>query len=280
MPRSIWNGAVTIAGVTIPVKVFAATERQTPRFRELHAKDGAPIEHRRVSSKSGREVPQERIMKGYETSSGRYVVMSDEEIRAVEQPERKAIEIEDFVPGEQIDPIFYDRAYYLGAQSNGRDAFAALIAALERTGLVGIGRVVLRTKEQLVAVRPGDGVLQMSTMRFADEIVDPDDLDIQEPDRKPTRGEIEMAERLLESLDQEFDPAEYKDEYRRRVRAYAKSKAKGKEPELPEVEEPQEQADLMEALRASIDAAPKRSQGGRSRGRGTRRHASRSRSRH
>lgn len=258
MARSIWNGAVTIAGVNVPVKVFAATQSQTPRFRELHVKDGAPIEHRRVSSKSGREVPNERIVKGYETSKGRYVVLSDEELRAVEQPERKAIEIEDFVPADQIDPIFYDRGYHIGAQSEGRDAFAALLTALERTGLVGIGRVVLRSKEQLVALRAGDGVLKMSTMRFADEVVDAGDLDIAEPGRAPTKREIEMAEQLVGGLRRKFDPSDYQDTYRRRVREYARAKAKGKAPELPDVEEPSEPDDLMEALRASVDGGGKR----------------------
>jgi DNA end-binding protein Ku len=258
MPRSIWNGAVTIAGMNVPVKVFAATQSETPRFRELHVKDGAPIEHRRVSSKSGREVPGDRIVKGYETSKGRYLVMSDEEIRAVEQPERKAIEIEDFVPADQIDPIHYDRAYHVGAQAEGRDAFAALLTALERTDLVGIGRVVLRSKEQLVALRAGDGVLKMSTMRFADEIVDVDDLDIDEPGRAPTKREIEMAEQIVGGLRAKFDPSDYEDTYRKRVRRYARAKAKGKEPELPAIEEPGEPDDLLEALRASVDGGGKK----------------------
>jgi DNA end-binding protein Ku len=252
MARSMWNGAISIAGINIPVKVFAATESKTPRFRELHVKDGAPIEHRRVSSKTGREIPYERIVKGYESSNGRYVVLTDEEIRAVEAPERKAIDVEDFVPAEQIDPVFYDRAYHLGAGDGGRDAFAALLTALERTGLVGIGRVVLRTKEQVVALRPGDGVLKMSTMRFADELVDPSDLDIPKPDRAPTKRELEMAGQLVKGLHAEFDPSDYKDEYRKRVDKYARAKAKGKEPELETPEEPEVSDDLLDALKASV----------------------------
>jgi DNA end-binding protein Ku len=253
MARSMWNGAITVAGVNIPVKVFAATQSRTPRFRELHAKDGAPIEHRRVSSKSGREVPFERIVKGYESGNGRYVVLTDEEIRAIEQPERKAIDVEDFVPAEQIDPVFYDRAYHLGAGDGGRDAFAALLTALERTGLAGIGRVVLRTKEQVVALRPGDGVLKMSTMRFADELVDPGDLDIPKPDRAPTKRELEMAGRLVEGLHARFDPSDYEDEYRGRVVKYARARAKGKEPELEAPREPEASDDLLDALKESVE---------------------------
>ena len=256
MARSMWNGALTLGGLAIPVKVFAATESHTPRFRELHEADGAPIRHRRVSSKTGREVPNDRIVKGYETSPGKWIVLTDEEIKAVERPERRAIELEAFVPAEQIDPVYYDRAYHLGAQGDGRDAFAALLAALEKTGLVGIGRVVLRTKEQLVAVRPGDGVLRMSTMRFADELVAPEDLDIDEPQRAPTRAEIDMAEQLVEGLAAPFDPEAYHDTYRERVEEYAKAKARGKAPDVPEAEpQPEETGDLLDALKASMEHA-------------------------
>lgn len=253
MARSMWNGAITIAAVAIPVKVFAATSPKNPRFRELHAKDGAPIEHRRVSAKTGREVPSERIVKGYQTSSGHYVVLTGDEIRAAEQPQRKSIDIEAFVPAEQIDPIYYDRAYHLGAGDDGRDAFAALLAAIERTGLVGIGRVVLRTKEQLVAIRAGDGVLRMSTMRFHDELVRPRDIDVAKPDRTPTKRELEMAEQLVGGLEQDFDPGDAADEYRKRVEKYARAKKRGKVPDLPAVEEPEPSDDLLAALQASLD---------------------------
>jgi DNA end-binding protein Ku len=255
MARSIWNGAISIQDLDIPCKVFAATESHTPHFRELHEKDGAPIEHRRVSSKTGREISTKSIVKGYETSNGRYVVLTDEEIKAIEQPERKAIDIEGFVPAEQIDPIFYDRAYFLGAGKEGRDAFAALREALDKTGLVGLGRVVLRSKEQLVAIRPGDGVLRMSTMRFADELVDANDLDIPAPRKKPAPKEIQMASKLVDGFAEEFDPKRYKDTYRKRVEDYAKAKAKGKKPKLELVPPPEETSDLLEALQASLEDA-------------------------
>jgi len=254
----MWNGALSIAGVHVPVKVFAATEPHTPRFRELHAADGAPIEHRRVSARTGREVPFDRIVKGYETSGGHYLVLTDEEIRAIEAPERKAIEVEDFVPAEQIDPVFYDRAYHLGAADEGRDGFAALLAALERTGLVGIGRVTLRSREQLVAIRAGDRVLRMSTMRFADELIAPAKLKLEEPKKAPSRREREMAAQLISGMKEEFDPAAFEDEYRKRVEDYARRKARGKAPELQPVPAPEETGDLLGALQASMDASRKR----------------------
>jgi DNA end-binding protein Ku len=256
--RSIWNGALTIAGVNVPVKVFSATDSKTPHFRELHEKDGAPIEHKRVSSKTGREVAYDNIVKGYETSAGRYVVLTDDEIKAVEAPERRAIEVDDFVPADQIDPVFYDRAYFLGAQDDGRDAFAALLTALEKTDLVGIGRVVLRTKEQLVAIRPGDGCMRMSTMRFADELVDAGDLDITEPSKKPAKREIDMAAKLTKGLAKKFNAGSYKDTWRKTVEDYAKKKAAGKEPELPEPEPQEESDDLLAALEASMNGGGKK----------------------
>jgi DNA end-binding protein Ku len=258
MARSMWNGALSVQGLDIPVKVFAATESHTPSFRELHEKDGAPIEHRKVSSKTGREVSNDKIVKGYEGSNGKWVVLTDEEIKAVERPERKAIEIEAFVPAEQVDPVHYDRAYYLGAggKDEARDAFAAMLTALEKTELVGIGRVVLRSKEQLVAIRAGDGVLRMSTMRFHDELLTAKDMDIQAPRKKPSDKEIQMAAKLIDGLHEDWDPKKYKDTYRKRVEDYAKAKKQGRPPKLELVPPPEETDDLMAALQASLkDAA-------------------------
>lgn len=251
----MWNGAITIGALTVPVKVFTATQSHTVHFRELHAKDGAPIEHRRVSSKSGREVSADKIVKGYETSPGHWVVLTDDEIKASEQPRRKAIEIEHFVPADQVDPVFYDKPYYLGVGKDGRDAYATLAAAIERTGRVGIGRVTLRSREQLVALRAQDGLLRMSTMRFADELVDAADLDAAAPQRAPTRTEVEMAGRLVAGLARRWKPEGLHDEYRERLLGYLQERAKGREPDLPEAEEPAEETDdLLAALKASVAA--------------------------
>jgi DNA end-binding protein Ku len=239
----MWNGAVTIGALTVPVKVSAATESHSVRFRELHAKDGAPIEHRKVSAKSGREVDSEQVAKGYETSPGKWIVLSNEEIKAAEAPARKSIEIEAFVPAEQIDPVYYDKAYYLGVGKGGGEAYATLAAALEKTGRVGIGRVVLRSREQLVALRSSDGVLQMSTMRFDDQLVTPADLDVDKPKKAPSKQEIEMAEKLIDGLGDTWEPDSYTDEYREKLLTYLEAKSKGND------------ADLLATLTTSVEAA-------------------------
>jgi DNA end-binding protein Ku len=251
----MWNGAVAVGALTVPVKVFTATESHTVRFRELHEKDGSPIEHRKVSSKTGREVDKDKIAKGFETSPGHWVVLSDEEIRAVQQPARKAIEIEHFVPADQIDPVFYDKAYDLGAGEDGDDAYVTLAAALEKSGRVGIGRVTLRSREQLVALRAQDGVLRMSTMRFADELVEPDDLDLEKPSKAPTKQEVDMAEKLVDGLRTDWDPDAWEDSYRDKLVTYLEAKAKGKAPDLPsDGDEPEDDVDLLAALQASMKA--------------------------
>lgn len=249
----MWNGAVTVGALTVPVKVFTATESHTVRFRELHEKDGAPIEHRKVSAKTGKEVDSDKVVKGYETSPGHWVVLTDDEIKAVEQPRRKAIEIEHFVPAEQIDPVHYDRAYHLGVGRDGDDAYATLAAALEKTGRVGIGRVVLRRREQLVALRACDGVLRMSTMRFADELVTPSDIDVEAPKKAPSKQEVEMAEKLIEGLGNTWEPESYEDEYRETLLTYLKAKAAGNAPKVSSNgDEPEDDVDLLAALKASL----------------------------
>jgi DNA end-binding protein Ku len=209
-----------------------------------------------VSPKTGREVPPDRIVKGYETSPGRYVLLTDEEIKALEAPARKAIEIEDFVPADQVDPIYFGRPYHLGVGADGSEPYAVLHAALKKTRRMGIGRVVLRGREQLVAIRAGDdNLLEMSTMRYADEIIDPKEIEIPKPARKPTDREVKMAAQLTKGLHQRFKPEQYKDEYRERVLDYLRRKAKGEDVELPKPEEPEETGDdLAAALQASVKA--------------------------
>jgi DNA end-binding protein Ku len=254
MPRSIWNGAVAFGAVNVPVKLFGAVDSRTIHFRELHAKDGSEVGHRLVTPE-GEEVARDRVVKGYEVEPDRYVVLSNDEIKAADQPRRKAIELEDFVPAEQIDPIHYEKPYHLAPQDGAEDAYALLVAALEKTGRVGIGRVVLRAREQLVSVRPVDGLLRMQVMRFADELVDPGSLDVDEPQKAPGKREVDMAGLLVESLAGEFDPARYEDTYRERVMEVVRAKAEGKEVDLPEPEAPEPADDLLKALEASLKAS-------------------------
>lgn len=256
MARSMWNGAITFGAVNVPVKVFSAVQSKSVSFRELHERDGAPIAHKRMVG--NREVPYEKIVKGYETSNDRYVVLTKEEIDAATKPTRKAIDLEHFVAAEEIDPVYYDRPYHLGAGKDGEDAYRLLHDALKKSGKVGVGRVVLRTKEQLVALRAVDGILQMHTMRFHDEVVDPGDLDIPKPQRKPAKREVDMAATLVDQLHEDFDPAAFRDSYRERVLALVKAKASGEAPELPEDPAAEEDhGDLASALEASLAAAKK-----------------------
>jgi DNA end-binding protein Ku len=183
-----------------------------------------------------------------------YVVLSNDEIKAADQPKRKAIELEEFVPGAQIDPVSYDKPYHLAPQDGAEKGYALLVKALERTERVGIGRVVLRAREQLVSVRPVDGVLRMQVMRFADELVAGGDLDVPKPSKAPGDREVKMAGTLVESLHARFEPDRYEDTYRERVLELVRRKEKGEELELPEPEAPAESDDLLKALEASLAA--------------------------
>ena len=265
MPRAIWSGAISFGLVNIPVKLYSAVSRKTVRFNQLDGKDGTRIQQKRVNPATGDEVPYERIVKGYELAPDRYVVITPEELDAIEPKKTQMIEIEDFVDLEQIDPIFYDHPYYLAPGKGATKAYALLLEAMEQSGRVGIARVVIRSKEQLVALRARDGVLHMETMLFGDEVIPPGDLD-ELPAPGEVKGarkrEVDMARELIDSLAADFDPSKYRDEYRERVLELIEQKAEGKEIAVQAVEEaPAEVPDLMAALEASI-ASAKRQGGG------------------
>jgi DNA end-binding protein Ku len=242
--------------VTVPIKVFGALEDKSIHFRELHEKDASEIAHVLVGP-DGAEIPRERVAKGYEVAPDEYVVMSNDEIKAADQPARKAVELEDFVPADQIDPVFYDKPYHLAPQKGAEEAYALLAKALEKTERVGIGRVVLRAREQLVSVRPVDGVLRMQVMRFEDELVRGDEMDVDEPSKAPAKKEVDMAGALIETLGAEYDPTRYENTYRDRVMSAIKQKEKGEEIDVPDAPEREESDDLMAALEASLKASKK-----------------------
>jgi len=252
MPRSIWNGTIAFGLVTVPIKVFSATESKTVHFREVHAKDGSPIEHRRICPKEGKEVDYDEIVKGYEVSSGKWVELTDDEIAAAAGSQSKRLEVDHFVPAADIEPEFYERTYYVGAQDKGRDAYALLHAALQRSGRAGVGRWVFHNRERTVVLRALGDVLALHTMRFADELVDPADFDLARVSRKPSDREIKMASALVEGLHAEFEPEEYEDTYRDAVLDVVKRKAQGKNIEPPADEEPEAADDLLAALEASL----------------------------
>jgi DNA end-binding protein Ku len=252
--RSIWNGAVSFAGIDVPVKVFGAADPQNVRFRELHETDGAEIRHELVDA-DGHKVDRRQVVKGFEVRSDEYVVLDDDELKAAAAPKRKTVEIEHFVPREQIDPDVYDRPYYLAPQKGGEEGYAVLATALRRTGRVGIGRVVLRSREQLAAVVEADRMLRLHTMRFADELVDAGKLDHPPSRRKPDARLRNMAARLVDGLAAKFQPGRYKDSYRERVLDMVGRKAKGEEIEIQDVQTPEPSDDLMSALEASLKGA-------------------------
>jgi DNA end-binding protein Ku len=232
--------------------VHAAAEDRTVHFHEVHVDDGARIEHKRICPKEGKEVPYKEIVKGYEVSEGRYVVLDDDELKAAAGSASRVIEVEQFVCARDIDPVMFVKSYYLGTQDTGKDAYRLLNDALAKTDRAGIGRWVFHNREYLVAVRAVEGVLGMHTMRFHDELVPADDLDVPTPSRNPSKRELDMAGQLVETLEAKFDPTAFKDSYRERLLAYIEAKAKGRLDALPKRTEAQHPDDLMAALEASI----------------------------
>jgi DNA end-binding protein Ku len=250
-PKSIWNGTISFGLAHVPIKLYSATESKTVRFREVHVTDGAQLEHNRICSKEEKEVPYKEIVKGYEVSPDRYVVLEKDEVKAAAGARGKVIELEDFVPEGAIDPVFFEKTYYVGARDD-TEPYRVFRAALERAGRVGIGRFTFHDREYLAAVRPLDGVLALHTMRFHDEVVDADELDVDLPAKGPSKREVEMAAQLVKSLHRKFDPTDYEDSYREAVLELIERKAKGEELVPPEPEPEEETSDLMAALQASL----------------------------
>ena len=262
MPRSIWTGAISFGLVTVPVKLYSAVNRKTVRFNQLHESTGARIQMQRVDPTTGEEVPYDEIVKGYEIAPDRYVTITNEELEALDPKKTRTIEIEEFVDLSEIDPIFYDHPYYLAPGPGGAKPYRLLLQAMAGTGKVAIARVVIRSKENLVAVRPmDDDVLGMTTMIFPDEVVDPHTLD-DVPDRdevEVTDRELAIAKQLVDSLAGTFEPEKFHDTYREEVLAVIERKAAGEEiavqPPSEDVTAPV--PDLMSALKASLDAVRK-----------------------
>jgi DNA end-binding protein Ku len=258
MGRPIWSGSVSFGLVSVPVKLFSAVSPKELRFHMLHDKDGARIQQKRVCSKDGEEVPWEHIVKGFEISKGRYLMVSRGELEKLSPRATRSIEIEDFVDLLAIDPVYYQSTYYLVPDKGAAKPYALLVEAMRRTGRVGIARFVLRTRQYLAAVRPLGKALAISTMLYADEVVAQDELDgLPDAHAKPNERELKMAEQLIGSLDAKFDIAKYKDDYREQVLALLEKKAAGEE--IVAAEEPRaprgKVVSLMDALQKSLAAA-------------------------
>jgi DNA end-binding protein Ku len=269
MPRAIWTGAISFGLVTVPVKLYSAVDRKTVRFHQLSGKTGVRVAQKRVDPQTEEEVPYQDIVKGYEIAPDRYVVVNPAELDTLEPKKTKTIEIEEFVELSQIDPIYYDHPYYLAPGTGGAKPYRLLLEAMEETGKVAIARVVIRSKEQLVAVRPMGFVLGMATMLFPDEVLPPERLDevAEAANAKTTKRELDIAKQLVESLAGDFEPDKYRDTYREQVLALIEQKAEGKE---IAVQPPAEVLsapvpDLMSALKASLDAVRAAGDGGEKR---------------
>jgi DNA end-binding protein Ku len=260
VPSTIWSGNISFGLVTVPVKLVSAVRSKDVRFNQLEEGTGARIRYRRVSEATGEEVPNERIQKGYEISSGQYVVVDSEEIEKLTPKATHTIEIQDFVDLEQIDPLYFEQPYYLVPDRAAERPYRLLIEAMTDLQKVAVGKIVLRAKEHLVAIRPLDGALCIETMRHADEVIPLESLEEipRGDDIAPSEKELDMARQLIEALAGDFEPEKYHDEYREQLLGIIEKKAAGEEIVAePLVEEPAKVVDLMAALEASLARAGK-----------------------
>jgi DNA end-binding protein Ku len=259
MARAIWSGSISFGLLNVPVKLYSAVSKQTIRFRELRESDGSRVKHKRVAEKDGKEVAYDDIVKGYEFAPDQYVTLTRDELAELNPKKTRAIEIQDFVDLDDIDPIYFEQPYYLGPDKGAEKAYALLVQAMKDSRKVAVARFVLRNKENLAAIRPMDDVLTMATMRFHDEVTNPEDLGsdvFADKPAKPDDRELEMAKQLIESLATGFDAEKYRDEYREELLSMLERKAEGKEVVAAETEEPKptKAPDLMAALEESLAA--------------------------
>ncbi|MDH4116101.1 MAG: Ku protein [Acidimicrobiia bacterium] len=252
--RSIWKGAVSFGLVTIPVALFSATEDRTPKFKMLRGADGSPIKYKRVAEADGQEVTWEEIVKGFEVEKGTYVTFTDDELAAASaKAGAKLVDVVQFVDASEIDPMYYKSSYFLAPERTGVKAYRILIGALEDGDKVGIAKVAIREKQQLATIRAKDGVLVLETMYWPDEIRKPEfeELDV---DVEIRSEEVAMATMLIENMTRPFDESEYVDQTRERISELAQQKLEGQEIVVPEAPEPTKVVDLLEALKASVEA--------------------------
>lgn len=266
MARAIWSGSISFGLLNVPVKLYSAVSKKSVSFRELRESDGSRIRHKRVAEADGEEVDYGDIVKGYEVSPDEYIVVTREELEELDPKKTRAIEIQDFVDLDEIDPIYFDHPYYLGPDKGAERAYGLLTSAMADSNKVAIARFVLRNRESLAAIRPMDGVLTMATMRFADEVVRPDEIAevLGEEAGKPSTKELDMAKALIDSLSSGFEAGRYRDEYRDELLALIERKAKGEAVVAPkgEAPKPTKAPDLMAALEESLAAVKAEEDGG------------------
>jgi DNA end-binding protein Ku len=257
MPRAIWTGTISFGLVNVPVRMYSAIEEKDLKFHLIHEPDGGRIGYQKICKAEDAPVPDDEIVKAFELKKGELVVVPDEDFEAVKTEGVKAIEISDFVPYEEIDPIYFDRTFYLGPQNGAETVYALFREAMERTGLAGIGKYVMRERQHLGCLRVREGVITLEKMLFHDEIRPMDGI---APRRgKVAKAELEMATTLIEQFTGKFDAKKYEDTYREALLKIVKAKQKGETITAAPTEEDEAPADLLDALKASVEAAKSRS---------------------
>jgi DNA end-binding protein Ku len=248
--RPIWSGAISFGLVSVPVRMFSATESKELRFHFLDKRDLAPIGYDKIRRDTGEHVDNEDIIRGFEVEKGRYVPLEDEDLDRLDVELTKTIDICDFVDLDEIDPVYFRKAYYLLPEEGAEKPYRLLVRALDETGKVAIAKVVIRNKQHLACLRPWNGTLMLETMYYADEVRQPEKVDGRVQVRKP---EVEMAKTLVENLSAPFDASKYDDTYRKELLELLRAKAKGRPLPEPDDEEEGEVVDLMAALRQSVE---------------------------
>ena len=259
MPRSIWKGVITFGMVSIPVKLFPATQDKDVSFHLLHQSDHARIKFKRFCSAEDREVEQDELVRAFEVSKDQYVEITDEDLEHLPLPAKHTIELSAFVKASEIDPIYYDKSYYLEPEETGVKPYALLMKVLEKKGVIGVASIAIRNKEQLCALRPQEDTLLLETLHYPDEIRE---RDLSLPHVLVNERELAVAGSLVDALEEPFDPARYRDHYREALLELIQSKAECRDVVVPEGGPAAPMGDLRAALRASIDAAKKRKGGG------------------
>jgi DNA end-binding protein Ku len=253
MPRAIWSGTVSFGLVSVPVRMFSAVAEHKLHFNYVHEPDGGRIGYEKICKAEGKPVPDEEIVKAFEVEDGEWVYLTDEDFEAAQAEGDHAVEIKDFVKAEEIDPIFFERTYYLAPQDGAERVYALLVRAMEETGLVGVATFVMRDRQYVAALRVRDGAIALERMHFADEIRDA--AEYAPGKEKVDRRELDMAIELVERFQGSFEPEKYKDTYRDALMKVIRAKQRGETVEVAPEPEREEPADLMEALRASIEQA-------------------------
>ncbi|NLW58833.1 MAG: Ku protein [Firmicutes bacterium] len=252
--RTLWKGAISFGLVNIPVKMYTATERKNIQFNQLHAPCKTPIQYRKYCPVCQKEVGADELVRGYEYEKGRYVILRDEDFEMLPGENTKTIDILDFVALAEIDPVYFDRSYYLGPSPGGEKAYSLLNQAMHETGKIAIAQVMIRSKAALACLRPWEKLIVMATMFFPDEIRAPELLTAEFKAVKLHPNEISMANSLIGNLSTTFNPEKYTNEYRSKLMEVIQAKIAGEEVAVPTAPETAKVVDLMEALRASLEA--------------------------